>query len=87
MKGDVGMHNAKNHRNKSLHSKIIVQSCVTPPYIIQVQGPGLRMIVLLSCYEDLVPMIFRIVAYGANYRYVPIIDIAIPRFTRSAQAH
>ena len=22
MKGDVGMHNAKNHRNKSLHSKI-----------------------------------------------------------------
>ena len=30
MKGDVGMHNAKNLRNKSLHSKIIVQSCVTP---------------------------------------------------------
>ena len=26
MKGDVGMHNAKNHRNKSLHSKVIVQS-------------------------------------------------------------
>ena len=62
MKGDVGMHNAKNHRNKSLHSKMIVQSCVTPPYIIQVQG--LRMVVLSSCYEDratLVPMIFRIV--------------------------
>ena len=30
MKGDGGMHNAKNHRNKSLHSKMIVQSCVTP---------------------------------------------------------
>ena len=47
MKGDVGMHNAKNHRNKSVHSKMIVQSCVTPgpPYIIQVEG--LRMIVLL----------------------------------------
>ena len=56
MKGDVGMHNAKNHRNKSLHSKIIVQSCVIPPYIIQVQG---------LCYylamKTLVPMIFRIV--------------------------
>ena len=50
MKSDVGMHNAKNRRNKSLHSKMIVQSCVTPPYIIQVQG--LRMIVLSSCYED-----------------------------------
>ena len=59
MKGDVGMHNAKNHRNKSLHSKIIVQSCVTPePELCR---EGLRMIVLLSCYEDLVPMIFRIV--------------------------
>ena len=43
MKGDVGMHNAKNH---SLHSKMIVQSCVTPPCIIQVQG--LRMIVLCT---------------------------------------
>ena len=29
---------------------MIVQSCVTPPYIIQVQG--LRMIVLSSCYEE-----------------------------------
>ena len=35
---------------RSLHSKMIVQSCITPPYIIQVQG--LRMIVLSSCYED-----------------------------------
>ena len=26
MKGDVGMHNVKNRRNKSLHSKVIVQS-------------------------------------------------------------
>ena len=51
MKRDVGcMHNAKNHRNKSLHSKMIVQSCVTPPCIIQVQG--LHMILLSSCYED-----------------------------------
>ena len=41
MKGDVGMHNAKNRRNKS---KMIVQSCITPPYIIQVQG--LHMIIL-----------------------------------------
>ena len=42
--------NAKNHRNKSLHSKIIVQSCVTPePEICR---EGLRMIVLSSCYED-----------------------------------
>ena len=32
MKGDVGMHNANNHRNKSLHiySKMIVQSRITP---------------------------------------------------------
>ena len=30
MKGDVGMHNAKNHRNKSLRSKMLVQPCVTP---------------------------------------------------------
>ena len=50
MKDDVGMHNTKNHRNKSLHSKIIVQSCVTPePELCR---EGLRMIVLLSCYED-----------------------------------
>ena len=31
VKGDAGMHNAKkNHRSKSLHSKMIVQSCITP---------------------------------------------------------
>ena len=43
MKGDIGMHNAKN--------QMIVQSCITPPYIMQVFMQGLRMIVLSSCYE------------------------------------
>ena len=38
MKDDVLMHNAKNHRNKGLHSKVIVQSCVTPPYILRFRG-------------------------------------------------
>ena len=47
MKGDVGIHNAKSHTNQSLHSKMIVQSCITPPYIVHVRG--LRM---SSCYED-----------------------------------
>ena len=49
MNMDVGMHHAKNRGNKEISlailSKILAQSCVTPPYIIQA---GLRMIVLVS---------------------------------------
>ena len=53
MKGDVGMHNAKNHRNKSLHSKMIkIQSCITPPYIIQVQGLRIHLAMKTSCSYD-----------------------------------
>ena len=61
------MHNAKNHGNKviplAILSRILAQSCVTPPYIIKAKG--LRMIVLVSlivllkglpCFHD-----FRIV--------------------------
>ena len=45
-------HNKVGHlAYRDTSRKIIVQSCVTPPYIIQVQG--LRVIVLSSCYEDL----------------------------------
>ena len=39
---DVGMHHAKNRRNKEIPlailSRILAQSCVTPPYIIQAKG-------------------------------------------------
>ena len=44
------MHHAKNHGNKEIPlatlSRILTQSCVTPPYIYL--GKGLRMIVLVS---------------------------------------
>ena len=40
----------KIHTNKSLLRKMIVQPCITPHYIIQVQG--LCVIILSSCYED-----------------------------------
>ena len=50
MNGDVGMHHAKNRGNKviplAILSRILAQSCVTPPYIIKAKG--LRMIVLVS---------------------------------------
>ena len=46
------MHNAKNHGNKEIPlailSRILAQSCVTPPYIIKAKG--LRMIVLVSLH-------------------------------------
>ena len=47
------MHHAKNRGNKDIPlailSRILAQSCVTPPYIIQAKGrEGLRMIVLVS---------------------------------------
>ena len=61
MKSDVGMHNSKNHRNKSLHSTMIVQSCVTPPCIHHFQVQGLRMIYYHLAMKTLVHMIFRIV--------------------------
>ena len=39
---DVGMHHAKNRGNKEIPlailSRILAQSCVTPPYIIQAKG-------------------------------------------------
>ena len=44
------MHHAKNRGNKviplAILSRILAQSCVTPPYIIK--ASGLRMIVLVS---------------------------------------
>ena len=47
---DVGMHHAKNRGNKEIPlailSRILAQSYVTPPYIIQAKG--LHMIVLVS---------------------------------------
>ena len=39
---DVGMHHAKNRGNKEIPlailSRILAQSCVTPPYIVQAKG-------------------------------------------------
>ena len=47
------MHHAKNRGNKviplAILSRILAQSCVTPPYIIKAKAfKGLRMIVLVS---------------------------------------
>ena len=56
--GDVyrdGMHHAKNRGNKviplAILSRILAQSCVTPPYIIKAKG--LRMIVLYSILDSI----------------------------------
>ena len=62
------MHYAKNRGNKEIPlailSRILAQSCVTPPYIIQAKG--LHMIVLVSLIYSIakgisVSTIFRIV--------------------------
>ena len=76
--GDVyrdGMHHAKNRGNKviplAILSRILAQSCVTPPYIIKAKG--LRMIVLVSlivllrglpCFHDFL--------HGASHPYISI---------------
>ena len=72
------MHHAKNHGNKeiplALLSRILAQSCVTPPYICS--GKGLRMIVLVSlivvlkgfpCFHDFL--------HGVSHPYIPIHSI------------
>ena len=70
-----GMHHAKNRGNKviplAILSRILAQSCVTPPYIIKAKG--LRMIVLVSlivllrglpCFHDF--------SHGASHPYISI---------------
>ena len=69
------MHHAKNRGNKviplAILSRILAQSCVTPPYIIKAKG--LRMIVLVSLIVLLKGLpCFRHFTRGASHPYIPI---------------
>ena len=77
-----GMHHAKNRGNKvipgpsAILSRILAQSCITPPYIILRQRGWLSMIVLVSlivllrelpCFHDF--------SHGASHPYISIHSI------------
>ena len=70
-----GMHYAKNRGNKEIPlailSRILAQSCVTPPYTIQAKG--LHMIVLVSLIVLLGGFpCFHGFSHSASHPYIPI---------------
>ena len=67
------MHHVKNRGNKEIPlailSRILAQSCVTPPYIIY-SGKGLRMMVLDSIAKGI--SLFPRFSHGASHPYISI---------------
>ena len=75
------MHHAKNRGNKviplAILSRILAQSCVTPPYIIKAKG--LHMIVLVSLIVLLRGLpCFHAFSHGASHPYIVLVGIWDP---------